>query len=204
MDAEFTNALFGFVWLPGQEGPDDGGHATAGDRGGFTRLGITAATWTNWCQANGLGTLDIRQAPLGELASIYYAWYWKPVSYISGPSPGVRFSLFDFGITAGPRTAIRQLQQILTFTGKDLDGMMGPYTCAKASVFDQPTLINALAGAQSAYYQSLADYERFGNGWRARTLRRRTTAIGLSAFKNSVFGSAHQSDLYRKYLSESA
>lgn len=202
MDVEFTNALFGFVWQAGQDGPDDGGHKTPGDRGGFTRLGITEQTWLAWQTSNNHAFEPITAAPLSELAALYYAQYWKPITYNTNPSIGLRLSLFDFGITAGCGRSIKLLQALLGFTGKDLDGMMGPFTATRASARDQTILIDQLSQAQEDYYKSLSDFHLFGNGWLARTRRRRITAQGLNKQINSLYSVVRSSQIYADYLAE--
>lgn len=49
--------------------------------------------------------------------------------------------LVDFGVPSGPQTAIMHLQRILGFTGKDVDGELGPKTLAALAKRD-PKIVN--------------------------------------------------------------
>lgn len=144
------------------------------DRGGPTNLGITWKTFADW---KGISHDDLspegREKLVAELkgltrreaAEIYRANYWLPMRCGDLPGP-VALMLFDFGVNAGSRTAVKALQRVAGVTD---DGSMGPKTLAAIRAVDPVRLLDQLAEARLAHYRGLADFATFGNGWVART-----------------------------------
>ena len=77
---------------------------------------------------------------------------------------GVDLSVFDMGVNAGIWGSARLLQRAVGFTGKEVDGCIGPETLAAAGKWDPRTLVNDLAKQQLAYYRTLSDFPTFGTG----------------------------------------
>lgn len=91
------------------------------DKGGLTRFGISKAAWPD---------LDIQNLTLNDAKEIYYSHYWQKPRISSINNDALAGTVFDFGVTAGPGTAIKYLQQAANYLGAGLatDGALGPLT----------------------------------------------------------------------------
>ena len=148
-------------------------HVTPGDAGGATAWGVTQATYDAYRASRGLPSRSVGNMEVEERGSIYRDMYWQPVRGDDLPA-GVSLSVFDFGVTAGPRTSAKLLQRAV---GVDEDGVIGPATLAAIADQEPAVLVGRLATAQGDYYSSLAAFDRFGRGWLARTEARRQAAL---------------------------
>lgn len=156
------------------------------DPGGATNLGITLATFATWRgvalepatpeQRDDLITA-LKALSRREAAEIYRANYWLPMRCGDLP-PGVALMTFDFGVNAGPRTAVRLLQRAAGVTD---DGSVGPRTLAAVRAMDEAALVDALAEARLAYYRALKTFDVFGAGWTNRTQQVAALAHGLAS-----------------------
>lgn len=144
------------------------------DRGGPTNMGITWKALADWKGIDAAGlSADGREKLLSDLtaltrreaAEIYRANYWLPMRCGDLPGP-VALMLFDFGVNAGPRTAVKVLQRVVGVTD---DGSVGPITLSAVRAADPLKLLDQLAEARLAHYRALADFATFGAGWTART-----------------------------------
>ena len=144
------------------------------DRGGPTNLGITWKTLADWKGINhadlspeGRDKLvaDLQALTRREAAEIYRANYWLPMRCGDLPGPAA-LMLFDYGVNAGPRTAVKALQRV---AGVTEDGSIGPKTLAAVRAMDAMRLLDQMAEARLAHYRGLAEFATFGNGWVART-----------------------------------
>lgn len=144
------------------------------DRGGPTNLGITWKTFADWQGIDHAGlspegreklVADLKALTRREAAEIYRANYWLPMRCGDLPGP-VALMLFDFGVNAGSRTAVKALQRVAGVTD---DGSVGPKTLAAIRAVDPARLLDQMAEARLAHYRGLAEFPTFGNGWVART-----------------------------------
>lgn len=156
------------------------------DRGGPTNLGITLRTLADWkglahdeLSPEGRERLvaELRGLSRREAAEIYRANYWLPMRCGDLP-PGIALMLFDFGVTAGPRTAVKLLQRAVGVTD---DGSVGPVTLAAVKAQDAARLLEAMVEARLAFYQSLPNAVTFGEGWANRTRQVAALAEALRA-----------------------
>jgi lysozyme family protein len=141
------------------------------DPGGATNKGITLATFQRYDP--GATVDDLRSIGDATVAGIYARGYWMPIEGDALPT-GIDLSVFDFGVNAGPETSVRLLQRAV---GVDDDGVLGPVSMAATRAADPSAVVNTLAHLQMAHYRGLADWPDFGNGWTARTDRRRIAAL---------------------------
>lgn len=144
------------------------------DKGGPTNMGITWKTFADWQGIDHAGlspegreklVADLKALTRREAAEIYRANYWLPMRCGDLPGP-VALMLFDFGVNAGGRTAVKALQRVAGVTD---DGSVGPKTLAAVRAMDPARLLEQMVEARLAYYRGLADFGTFGNGWSART-----------------------------------
>ncbi|MBN8874496.1 MAG: glycoside hydrolase family 108 protein [Rhodospirillales bacterium] len=134
------------------------------DPGGATNFGVTLATLREWRNAE-VTAADVRALTKEEATEIYRARYWLPTR-CADLGPGIDLMVFDFGVNAGPSTAVKHLQRALGVTD---DGSVGPKTMAALQAATARDLLGQLAEARLAYYRALPTFERFGRGWTNRT-----------------------------------
>ncbi len=132
------------------------------DHGGRTSRGITQREYTAWRKKKGLPDKDVWTASgVEEIWDIYYEEYWLP----RGPKlhPGVDLVWFNFAVNAGPGEAYKLLLRSIGPDGVDNDVQT----------------INRMCDAGETFYQGLAQFPRYGNGWTARTARIRAAALKM-------------------------
>ncbi|MDE2471244.1 MAG: glycoside hydrolase family 108 protein [Bradyrhizobium sp.] len=157
---------------------EEGGYSNdPADPGGATNFGITIHTLSHWRGVT-CTPADVEALTVAEASAIYRASYWQTMQCGSLPA-GVDLMTFDFGVNAGPGRAAVMLQSAV---GAAQDGAIGPLTVLAAKgVSDRAGIVHALATAQDIYYRGLADFGMYGNGWLARTYRRRDLALSMVA-----------------------
>ena len=148
------------------------------DPGGATNLGITLATYRTWDHDPALGPGDIEALSRQTAAAIYHAMYWNVLCGHSLPA-GVDLTTFDFGVNAGTRRSAKLLQRAVGFAGDQVDGVIGPETLRAVLAADATQLVEDSAVRQCDFYRDLAQFDRFGRGWLARTARRKEAALAL-------------------------
>jgi lysozyme family protein len=95
--------------------PNDRGNYANGILRG-TKYGISARQYPK---------LDIKNLTPGQAASIYYKDYWTLMNLEGIKDESLVLHIFDHGVNAGKRTAIRMIQRIV---GAKMDGIMGLLT----------------------------------------------------------------------------
>lgn len=94
------------------------------DSGGRTQYGISERSHPDaWL--DGVVTLD-------EARDIYWDEYVKGEQLERIPNPYLFQQVVDFGVTAGPKTAVRLLQKSLNV---EIDGSLGPQTVRAISTY---------------------------------------------------------------------
>lgn len=105
-----------------------------------------------------------------EIYRVYYDRFYVPlrIDYIDNPK--LALHLFDFGVNAGPATAIKTLQSVL---GVKVDGKIGPVTISTANV--QQRVAQNFILARKNHYEAIArrnpTQRRFLKGWLNRVDR---------------------------------
>jgi hypothetical protein len=135
----------------------------AADPGGATQMGITEHSLAAW-RGRPVTAEEVRDLSAEEAKEIYRAQYWNLMRCEDLPR-GIDLMVFDFGVNAGPGTAVRMLQRAV---GVKPDGAVGPYTLRAATSAEAAPLIEALAQARLDYYRGLSAFARFGRGWTRR------------------------------------
>ena len=146
------------------------------DPGGATQMGITAHTLAAW-RGRPVSAEEVRALPAEEAKEIYRAQYWNLMRCEDLPR-GVDLAVFDFGVNAGPATAVKALQRAI---GTMPDGAVGPFTLRAAQSADTRALVGAICQARLEFYRGLAGFARFGRGWTSRVEDVRRQALLMVA-----------------------
>lgn len=153
---------------------DEGGYKLtdiAGDRGGQTYAGIARNAHPGWA---GWSCVDRGEPPAAALVREFYrARFWTPLRGDEIADPGIAETLFNFGVNAGPATAVKLAQIVV---GATPDGALGAKTLAALNAAE-PALFRALfALAKVKRYAEIVNRDRsqakFLLGWINRTLER--------------------------------
>jgi len=86
------------------------------DPGGETNFGI--------CKRN-YPDLDIKNLTMNQAIMIYFSDYWSPMKLTKINNENLILQIFDMGVNAGIRTAIKIIQGLV---GAKVDGYTGPET----------------------------------------------------------------------------
>ena len=139
---------------------NEGGYVNhPSDPGGETNFGITKRNYPH---------LDISKLSRAEAREIYRKDYWEPMRLNGLNSNELILQVFDMGVNAGIRTAIKILQRLVLT--KD-DGIIGPITTelVNRSTVD---LVDLYKAERRKYYCDLVrrkpDLAVFLNGWMNR------------------------------------
>ncbi|MFC7474207.1 glycoside hydrolase family 108 protein [Dankookia sp. GCM10030260] len=133
------------------------------DPGGATQMGITQRTLAAW-RGRPVTTQEVRDLTRAEAKEIYRAQYWNLMRCEDLPR-GLDLVIFDFGVNAGPGTAVKTLQRAV---GTVPDGAVGPFTLQAARAADARALVGAVSQARLEHCRGLTGFARFGAGWTSR------------------------------------
>jgi len=139
--------------------PKDRGNWTSGLIGtgklNGTKYGISAMSYPN---------VDIKSLTYGDARDIYKADYWDKQKIGTYPEE-LQFELFDMNVNMGWRNAVKVLQQALGFTGKDVDGLVGPKTTQAIAAVKPKDLLVKVWSYRIKYYTGLSTFNTYGKGW---------------------------------------
>lgn len=126
------------------------------DLGGETKYGIAKRFFPNE---------DIKSLTKERSKSLYYHEYWLPMKLAGICNERVILEVFDMGINAGKRRAIRMIQKLI---GAKEDGIIGQETIGKINNYNG-FLLKDFKHARKIYYEFIADRrpqnKKFLNGW---------------------------------------
>lgn len=142
------------------------------DPGGETNLGVTKRVWEEWV---GHPVESLKKLTKDDVAPLYEQKYWRPC-YGEVLPRGLDYSLFTFGVNAGPGRSVKLLQQSL---GLVCDGIIGPRVREKLSNSNIADVIQRFTKLRREYYRSLATFSIFGRGWIARTNKEEQEALNM-------------------------
>lgn len=112
--------------------------------------------------------LDIKNLTKEKASEIYYKDYWLPMNLNLLPNEELKLHLFDMGVNAGIRTAIKLLQSMLIITS---DGVIGNDTVKAVSSYDGD-IVKDYMSVRKNYYQQLTVKNpkllKFLKGWITR------------------------------------
>lgn len=141
---------------------NEGGYANySADPGGETNYGISdrADGVIDACYRG----VRIETMTKKEAIDIYFNDYYKPMRLHFLHSDLLRLHVFDMGVNAGPKTAIKMLQKLAKVKA---DGVIGPVTAAAAK---ESVTVDGYKDARVNYYESLVKknsaLKKFIKGW---------------------------------------
>jgi lysozyme family protein len=149
------------------------------DPGGATNMGITKQTYEDWFGK--VVTKDkIQNLTEADVTPIYKKNYWAGVLGDDLPK-GLDLAVFDMCVNSGRHRATKFLQMMV---GSKVDGWIGPNTISKTNGYVEATgitnAINEYSKIRQEYYESLATFKTFGNGWTSRVKATQEKAIAMA------------------------
>jgi lysozyme family protein len=139
---------------------NEGGYVNdPSDPGGETNMGL--------CKRN-YPDLDIKQLTRNQAIEIYFRDYWFPMNLHGIANELAILELFDMGVNAGIRTAIKLAQKLV---GAFADGTIGPET--EGMINDFPAdFVELYKCNRKMYYLALVkrkpELGKFLKGWLSR------------------------------------
>lgn len=108
---------------------------------------------------------DIKVLTVEDSKELYKKFFWDPLHLEAINSEELKLHIFDHGVNAGARTAVKLLQRILQ---TDDDGVIGKETTKKTNAFEGD-LIEEYKKARVNYYLSIIEKNPklavFKKGW---------------------------------------
>jgi lysozyme family protein len=171
-------AFISFVWPKNGDfdSPLQGYHVTPGDPGGGTKGGVIETTWAHYL-GTGLVTGALSAASDAQLELVLKAAAWGSVC--DALPSGLDLMVANGRMMSGYYPEI--FQQTLGFTGKAVDGSLGPITLARAKAVPLAATITSLAANHEKYLQRLSTWTEFGKGWTRRIEACKTASLALAA-----------------------
>lgn len=145
------------------------------DAGGPTKYGITHKTLAAYLGVPNVTAARVKSMTIVEAEAIYRKNYWPQSGGDLLPA-GLDYAAFDFGVNSGPPKAVKTLQQVLGFTGGDVDGWIGTETMKRVAGYPSgaPQLIRDYCDARMAFLRSIKNsktgFAVNGRGWTIRVL----------------------------------
>ena len=121
------------------------------DSGGKTNYGITESLAKQY-------GYDIETLTKQEAISIYYNEFWEKYKLDLIQNKDISKEVFEFGINAGMKIAIKTLQRAFNTLSQDIlveDGSLGPKTATKINSYHYPQSILKIQNILQGYYYIL-------------------------------------------------
>ena len=110
-----------------------------------------------------------------QVYKFYRETYWEFMRLDEFDDYRKKLEVFIFAVNVWRTNAVKQLQKMLGFTGKEIDGSIGKNTLARVNTYDVEKFNVEFDKFEIAYYNSLADNDpvkvRYLKGWTARALK---------------------------------
>lgn len=132
------------------------------DPGGETMWGVTKRV----AQAHGYHG-DMRKLPKALAKQITEKSYYKAVK---GDQLDrlIAWQLTDAAYNHGNRQAVKFLQRAVGFTGKAVDGLIGPMTLTAVTAMDKNDVVFLFLAERLEFFTNLRIWQTFGKGWARR------------------------------------
>ena len=108
-----------------------------------TNAGISAPVLQQWMKRQTVTAAIMRALPASTRNAIFSTNYWLPINGDTLPA-GVDLMVWDHGVNCGVRTSAELLQEIVGFSGTELDGFIGADTLAAVDGIDDTELVDLL------------------------------------------------------------
>jgi len=138
------------------------------DYGGLTKYGISQASYPE---------IDIAKLTPEEAGKIYYRDFYIPMAIKEIPDDRIAWTVFGFGVNAGPITSIIMLQETLnriSYNDIVVDGINGPITQAAIRKENQNELLYELVASRKDYRNAVIENDssqnKFKESWLSRDL----------------------------------
>lgn len=151
------------------------------DRGGLTMVGVTSATYKEYCRKKALGTPDankLRNLSYDEWRDILKMMFWDRWQADKIESQSVAHMLVDWVWTSGSY-GITIPQKAL---GVKADGIVGTKTLSAVNSSDATTLFSKIKQERIAYIERICQSRPQNRKFRAGWLRRINAIIIYSTF----------------------
>lgn len=132
------------------------------DPGGETMWGVTKRV----AVAHGYNG-PMRQLPKATAQRIADKSYWQAI-HGNELSIAVAWQVVDAAYNHGNRQAVKFLQRAIGFTGKDVDGLIGPKTLDAVKCMDENDIILLFNAERLEFFTNLRIWQTFGKGWARR------------------------------------
>lgn len=142
------------------------------DPGGATKYGISIVFLKNLSLEEGdidqdgdIDRDDIKALTVEDSKELYHKFFWSPLHLEGLDSEELQLHLFDHGVNAGTKTAVKLLQRIL---GLSDDGVIGSKTIKAANSFEEDLLEKYKEARRNYYDRIIASNLRlsvFRKGW---------------------------------------
>jgi lysozyme family protein len=148
-------------------------HKNEGDRGGWTFAGIAENFWPDW---EGWPLVKSGQTDSVQLTRMvmdfYREHFWEKIKLHQVTDKVIAYTIFDFAVNAGARTAAKLVQLTV---GAIPDGVIGPKTLELINASGAAAFEMKFALVKIGRYVTIVDrnrsQERFLRGWIKRTLK---------------------------------
>lgn len=144
------------------------------DPGGSTKYGISLLFLSKLSLLEGdidhdgdIDADDIKKLTEPEADALYLKYFWNPLGIDNIKNELLILHIFDHGVNAGVRTAIKLLQQLVR---ANPDGHIGSITESAISIYSAShNIVGDYANARKRYYDSIIEKNPklsvFKNGW---------------------------------------
>lgn len=142
------------------------------DPGGATKYGISLLFLKDLDLEDGdidhdgdIDVDDIKALTIDDSRVLYHKFFWSPLHLQGIESEDLKLNLFDHGVNAGTRTAVKLLQRML---GLQDDGAIGRMTVDAANNYNGDVVAD-YKRARKAYYEKIIERNPklgvFKKGW---------------------------------------
>ncbi|MCW0180221.1 MAG: hypothetical protein OJI70_00505 [Zavarzinia sp.] len=143
---------------------EGGGVNSAVGAVGPAKYGIGRAMLADWHERD-VTPQEVEALAEADALEIYRTRFWNLMQCDALPR-GVDLAVFDFGVVAGPKSAVKALQKI---AGVDQDGSVGPVTLAALKTHDPATVARRLCQARLDLLRDRPDWATNSKLWSDRT-----------------------------------
>jgi lysozyme family protein len=145
------------------------------DPGGATKYGVSLLFLKGLSLADGdidhdgnIDKDDIKALTIEDSKELYLKFFWDPLHLDGLNSEELKLHIFDMGVNAGTRTAVKLLQRIL---GSTQDGSLGKNTTTAANNYPGDIVKEYKKARQDYYLAIIAKNSKlsvFKKGWMNR------------------------------------